>query len=132
MKNSKFEDLKIDNVRQWVSGLVIGVEGTLRPHHTQTLSDPVIEKLKEARDKMKVCILSNNNEGHEIFQQLGIKVVKHVPPQPSPEGFNMAAQKYLNLPPGRCAKVGDNILNMNGFDTNRSEDIIKRFIYSDI
>lgn len=114
MELEKFEDLNVDRIRRMVSGLVLDVDGTLVPHHSYDFSPEVVEKLREIREKMKVCVFSNNGQEREIFIQLGIPVVKHAAPKPAPEGFHRAATHYLNLKPQRCAMVGDNILTDGG------------------
>ena len=110
----RFEDLKVDTIRSYTTGLILGVEGTLVAHHSENFAEPVVKKLIEIRDKMKVCIFSNNAQGRPIFEQLGIPVVKHAAPKPEVVGFRRAAQHYLNLSPGQCTMVGDNILTDGG------------------
>jgi HAD superfamily phosphatase (TIGR01668 family) len=110
----KFEDLNVDKIRRVVGGLILDVDGTLVPHHGYDFSPEVVEKLREIRAKMRVCVFSNNGQEREIFIALGIPVVKHAAPKPAPEGFHRAAYHYLDLKPERCAMVGDNILTDGG------------------
>lgn len=110
----RFEDLDVDRIRRYTYGLVLDVDGTLVAHHSEDFSEAVVDKLREIRAKMNVCIFSNNAQGRPIFEQLGIPVVKHASPKPEAAGFKRAARHYLNLPPGQCTMVGDNILTDGG------------------
>jgi|GEM_PF-5213126 len=110
----KFEDLKIPTILMYSRSLILDVDGTLVAHHSNDFSPEVVEKLKEIRTKMNVCVFSNNNQEREIFTQLGIPVVKNAAPKPDPAGFRRAAEHYLHMEPQRCVMVGDNLLTDGG------------------
>jgi len=110
-----FQYLNVDDVRRKVRGLVLDVDGTLLPPYSDgDFSPEVVEKLREVRDKMEVCVFSNRGQERNIFKELGIPVVEDGPPKPHPEGFDRAARHYLKLEPQQCAMVGDNILTDGG------------------
>ncbi len=110
----KFEDMDVDKVRIYTHALVLDVDGTLVEHHGNVFQPAVVEKLREIRAKMKVCVFSNNDQEREIFGQLAIPVVKNATPKPSPMGFDRAARHYLQMNPDQCTMVGDNLLTDGG------------------
>jgi len=104
----KFEDLDTNDLRG--TGIVLDIHGTLLSYGSQEFSPAVVEKLREIRAKMKVCIFPDNGEDYEVFGQLGIPVVKNAAPKPDPRGFERAAYQYLDMKPEQCTMVGDNLL----------------------
>ena len=110
----KFEDLDVSEVRRYSAGMLLDVVGTLVPGGSNKFAPEVVEKLREIRAKMKVCIYSNSTRSQPIFDQLHIPVVKHAPPKPDPRGFERAAHQYLDLNPYSCVMVGDNLLTDGG------------------
>lgn len=110
----KFEDLDIDELRKRVSGLVLSVNGTLIGKGNTEFSPEVVEKLKEIRARMKVCVFPNSGEEHTLFYNLQIPIVKNAAPKPDPRGFERAAYYYLELKPQQCATVGSNLINESG------------------
>ena len=119
MRLDKFEDLPVDTLRRYYSGLIIDVNGTLVEPEEDDLSQPVLEKLKEIRDKMPVCIFGRQLPA---FYGLHIPVVKNVPAKPSKAGFDIAVYRYLQsknrsrglVYPDECAMVGDDFLTDGG------------------
>lgn len=110
----RFEDLDVESLRNKTHGLVLDVDGTLVPHHSNDFQPTVVKKLYEIRQAFKVCVFSNNADEREIFKGLKIPVVKHAAPKPHPAGFHRAAYYYLGLPPEKCTMLGDNPLTDGG------------------
>ncbi len=110
----KFEDLDVDELRRFGGGLVLDVHGTLLGYGSAAFSPSVVEKLREVRAKLKVCVFPDHDEEYSIFQELRIPVMKHSVPKPEPAGFERAAHNYLNLKPQQCVMVGDNLLTDGG------------------
>lgn len=110
----RFEDLDVDALRRSGAGLVLDVHGTLLGYGKDAFSPAVVEKLREIRAQMRVCVFPDHDEEYSIFQELGIPVMKHAVPKPEPAGFERAAHNYLNLKPEQCIMVGDNLLTDAG------------------
>ncbi|HLG25634.1 MAG TPA: HAD family hydrolase [Candidatus Gracilibacteria bacterium] len=111
----RFEDLEVADIVNGVRGLALDVDGTMVPHHTEDFSPAVIDKLRELQaSKLRLCVFSNNTNERRLFDRLKIPVVDRVPAKPHPGGFLVAAQRYLDLAPEKCAMVGDNPLTDGG------------------
>ena len=118
MRLDRFEDLPVDRVKALIRALIIDVDGTLIRQGTELFPHEVIKKILEIREQMPVCIFPDDQERIPAFEQLGIPVVRNVPPKTDPRSFDVAVQLYLQnlhhstrmLYPGQCAMVGDNFL----------------------
>lgn len=107
-------ELPLDKIRYSVHGLILDVEGTLKPEGATDFSPEIIEKLRQIKAKMKVCVFADNDLEYGLFADLRIPIVKNAPPKPEAAGFIRAAHNYLDLEAHRCAMVGDNILTDGG------------------
>ncbi len=118
MRLERFIEMPVDKVKQSVRALIIDVDGTLLEPGAKHVAPAVLEKLKEIRDKMLVCIFADDMEGLPVLEQLGIPNVRNVPPKRDPRSFDVAIQLCLQnrhhrtnfLYPRDCAMVGDNFL----------------------
>jgi predicted HAD superfamily phosphohydrolase YqeG len=118
MRLDRFEDLPVDRVKTLVRGLIIDVDGTLIKPGMDHIPADVIDKIRAIREKMPVCIFTDDQESFPEFEMLGIPVVRNVPPKTDPRSFDVAVQLYLQyrqrdasmLYPAQCAMVGDNFL----------------------
>lgn len=110
----KFEDLQVEEFRRFGGGLVLDVHGTLLGYGSGAFAPAVVEKLREIRARLQVCVLPDHDEEYSIFQELRIPVAKYSAPKPDPAAFERAAHNYLNLKPEQCIMVGDNLLTDGG------------------
>jgi predicted HAD superfamily phosphohydrolase YqeG len=122
MRLDKFEALPLEEIKTLVRGLIIDVDGTLIKPGMDRIPYDIVEKIKAIRDIMPVCIFPDDQEHIPELEQLGIQVVRHLPPKTDPRSYDVAVQLYLQpqnrsnrlIYPDQCAMVGDNILT-DGF-----------------
>jgi|WetSurMetagenome_2_1015567.scaffolds.fasta_scaffold142710_2 hypothetical protein len=88
-----FEDLDLDKLRRSVRALLINVHGTLTSNGD--FRPAVVDKLREIKAKMPVCIHSNDIRNWPIFVELGIPVAMHLSEKPDPRSYDVAAEIYL-------------------------------------
>lgn len=111
----RFTDLDIEFIATKIRGAILDVDGTLVEHHGQTFDPKVIATIEELRRVMPVCIFSNNSDSRPALLELGLPVVTNVKPKPHPQGFLVAADKYLGgLNPREVGMFGDNYLTDGG------------------
>lgn len=118
MHLEQFQDLPIDEVKMLVRALIIDLDGTLIKPGMDHIPHDVMEKIMAIREKMPVCIFSDDQEYPVEFEQNGIPVVRNVPSKTDPRSFDVAIQICLQnrhgstrmLYPNQCAVVADNFL----------------------
>lgn len=118
MNLEQFQDLPIDRINLLVRALIIDMDGTLVKPGMDHIPHDVMKKILAIRDKMPVCIFSDDQEYMPEFEQNSIPVVRNVPPKTDPRSFDVAVQLYLQnrhgstrlLYPSQCAVIGDNFL----------------------
>jgi len=111
---ANFVDLDFEKILAQSRGLVIDVDATLVAHHSNEFSPEVLDMLQALRHVIKICIFSNNNQLRQPLIEMDLPFVTNVKPKPHPDGFDIAARKYLGHFPENCTMIGDNLLTDGG------------------
>lgn len=111
---ANFLDLDFETILSQSRGLVLDVDGTLVPHHSNEFPPEVLAMIEALREEVGICIFSNNNQLRPPLVELDLPFVINVKAKPHPDGFDTAARKYLGLRPEECTMIGDNLLTDGG------------------
>ena len=87
------EEVPIDLlIEKGIKGVLLDADGTLGPHHVREYDTGVLGHVQKMVAKgLKVAIYTNAFEDRfQSFEEIGVKIVKNVPPKPDPAGFVIA------------------------------------------
>jgi uncharacterized protein len=114
----KFEDVPIARLlAQGIEGILLDADGTLGPHHAREFSLSVQDHVRALLAKgFRVAIYTNACEDRfQPFQEMGVKIVTHVPAKPDLLGFQIAMTEFLQLQdPAKVCMIGDNYVTDGG------------------
>ncbi len=124
----RFEEIQINILLQdGIEGVLLDADGTMGPHHTREFDTSILDHVqKMLQQGLKVAIYTNAAEDRfQPFENLGVKIVKNVPPKPDRAGFEIAMKEFLGLhDPLKICMIGDNYITDGG-----AIDAGMRFIY---
>ena len=112
MRSSRLTALDVEELKErGIEALIIDLDNTLLPWHTEMLDKKTMEWLDNARKSgMRLCILTNNKKERieRICSEIGIRGIWSAT-KPFPAGFGKALS-YLQVSRSRCAVIGDQLL----------------------